>query len=271
MKPNESYVYVTYRCDDLFVSNKGERKTKPSRCCYPVIVVLLKLLPLKTANNSAESMLLFTFSLISDFENFNTNDINHSVNRTMEESIRITLQMFDIDLKPSKARLVAYPDRPDKILYPGAHIATGVDGVGNHYHHGIVLDGQSEMKILHFWGPGDKTTARIQTTTLACFLAGSPDLISKVSRPLYLILYDNDDERMRRQTIERAEESLKKAEQYQYHLLNANCECLAAYCRTGKWGSEQVHKAIDAIFEMTAPAIKYFYHGTTKIMDPFRS
>jgi hypothetical protein len=132
------------------------------------------------------------------------------------------------------------------VLYPGAHIATGEEGFGNQYHHGIVLDNMEEMKIVHFWG-ADKTTARIQTTTLACFLAGSPELVGKASRPLYLISYDNDEEQKRQITIERAEQLLKESDEHIYDLLSANCECLAAYCRTGIWTSEQVQKVMKAI------------------------
>lgn len=175
-----------------------------------------------------------------------------------EDVIREILKDHNINLKPSNARLVTYPDRFEEVLYPGAHIATGVDGLGNQYHHGIVLDNTGEMNIVHFWG-FDKKTAKIQTTTLASFLAGSPDLAGKVARPLYLISYDNDNEQKRRETIERAKNLLKDAHLHKYNLISDNCECLATYSRTGIWASEQVEKvqtAINRLIVKIAPMVK---------------
>ncbi|CAF3826339.1 unnamed protein product [Rotaria sp. Silwood1] len=156
------------------------------------------------------------------------------------------LKALNVDLKPSSARLLDWSCQSDKELYPGAHIATGEDGPGNHYHHGIVLDNTGRMEIVHFWGE-NKNTAKIQTTTLPAFVAGSPSLVGIKTRPLYLIRYDDDNEQKRQETVSRAKKALKEADKYKYDLLSNNCECLAFYCRAGDWTSEQADKVQEAI------------------------
>jgi hypothetical protein len=161
-----------------------------------------------------------------------------------------------IDLKPNNARLIAFPERADEALYPGAHIATGEEGAGNIYHHGIVLSNRREMSIAHFWGPGSSETAKIQTTTLAAFLAGHPDSAGKRTRPMYLISYENDNAQKREQTVDRAEEVLQNSSAVTYNIVTSNCECFAVYCRTGVWISGQVLKAINRLITLSiGPAV----------------
>ncbi|CAF1687875.1 unnamed protein product [Adineta ricciae] len=171
----------------------------------------------------------------------------------MSANPQSVLDQLKIDLKPSNARLIAPPESVQEALYPGAHIATGVEGAGNMYHHGIVLDTNGQMEILHFWGPGDKTTAKIQTTTLAAFLAGSPELVGSVSRSLYLISYANDNAEKRQRTVDRARELLKSTTPTDYNLLHSNCECVAFYCRTGSWVSKQVITVVNELVSRLIP------------------
>lgn len=149
------------------------------------------------------------------------------------------LRRHNVTLLPDRAELIVYPKRPDLLLYPGAHIATGNEG--EPYHHGIVTDTSDDMNIIHFWGE-DKKNAKIQTTTLNAFLAGHPDQIGKRTRPLYLIEYPDDNDEKRRDTVRNAKDLLTKADQYMYNVLSSNCEALACFCRTGQWTSQQVER-----------------------------
>jgi hypothetical protein len=163
------------------------------------------------------------------------------------EELQNILRERGIDLKPNNASLIAFPQRVDEELYPGAHIATGEEGAGNIYHHGIVLSNQNVMLIAHFWGPGGSVTAKIQTTNLAAFLAGDPKFAGKITRPLYLISYKNDNDQKRQQTVDRAKEMLENSSAVEYNILTSNCECFAVYCRTGVWISRQVLKAVNGL------------------------
>jgi hypothetical protein len=179
------------------------------------------------------------------------------------DKVSNTLSYLNIDLKNSTARLIAFPDQPHQTLYPGAHIATGENGLGHVFHHGIVLDTKGEMEVAHFWG-SDKKDARIQTTTLTCFLAGDPDSVGRVSRPLYLLSYDDDNENKRRETIARARKILQKADTINFSLFWSNCECFAAYCRKGVWISEQVLKSFEALIQACIQSPREYSTGLLK-------
>ena len=156
----------------------------------------------------------------------------------------IVLQHFDFSLQPNNSEEIGVNSAKDH-LYPGAHIATS--NPYEHFHHGIVVDmNTQDLSIIHFWGP-HKTDGSIQKTNLPLFLAGSPDKLGKTTRQLYLINYEHDSFEKRQETINRAKEMLTKTSEVSYDLLQSNCEHFARYCRTGQWESEQINKLIDLL------------------------
>ncbi|CAF1438404.1 unnamed protein product [Rotaria sordida] len=157
----------------------------------------------------------------------------------MFESVEITVDYLNINLLPENSQELSYPNLPENALYHGAHIITG--NAGGPFHHGIVENVAPELTIIDFWGE-TKYKAKIQRTTLPAFIAGGPDKINQVSRPLYLVVYEDDNEARRQDTVLIAQRLLDDPSAIPYNIVNANCECFASYCRTGNWESQQTRK-----------------------------
>lgn len=158
----------------------------------------------------------------------------------------ILLKRFNLDLQPTNSDCINI-ESAKTVLYPGAHIATS--NPYEHYHHGIVVDiSESDITIIHLWGP-DKKDSRIQTTTLPIFLAGGIHNLGKKTRRLYVVNYDGDNLEKQQQTIKAANEMIEKADEIVYDLATLNCESFACYCRTGKWHSEQVARVKNLVIQ----------------------
>jgi len=108
----------------------------------------------------------------------------------------------------------------------GSHVALLRDGT---YHHGIYVG--EDRGVIHFTGESkekDTRRARIQLDSLESFV--EEDI------SFYHIQYVDDTEERRAHTVAVAEflhAHLHDTEGL-YHAVVANCECFAAYCRTGK-------------------------------------
>ena len=183
----------------------------------------------------------------------------------MSARLEALLRRNETCLKPNQAELIVHPKRPDEVLYPGAHIATGENGTI--FHHGIVIDTSDEMTIVHFWGE-NKSRSTIQTTTLNAFLASHPALVGIKCRPLFLIHYLDDTNEKRRDTVHNAKFMLSQTDQEVYNLISNNCEVLATSCRTGRRESAQIEqvkqllvKELDNLIKSYTPKPDYSITG----------